>query len=209
VGCVFAYNVGCCFYGVLFMPMSASLRRWLLLIIIVGTVLAIDQLSKWLIINTLEFHQSIPLLPPFVYLVYSANTGAAFGFLPDAGTLFLILAFVIVIYMLFTYPSITSTVTRVAMGLVVGGALGNAVDRINHGYVVDWVHLSIPNIISNVSNFADHAIVIGVITFAIQTWREEAEEKRRRELEAIEAEVGTLHVETDFKPEEKSEQPER
>jgi signal peptidase II len=186
------------------MSMSPSIRRWLLLIVIAGAVLAIDQFSKWIILNTLEPFESVPLLPPFLYLTSSANTGAAFGVLPDWGTLFLILAIVIVIYMLFTYPSMTSTVMRVSLALVVGGALGNATDRLRHGYVVDFVHLSIPDLISNVSNFADHAIVIGVLMFAIETWREEREENRRKTFKANEADVRTVPVETIFEQENKS-----
>ncbi len=187
------------------MPNLPALRRWLPLIVVAAAVLAFDQFSKWVITNTMEMYESIPLVPPFLYITRSLNTGAAFGVLPDAGTLFLILALVIVGVMVFTYPSVNSNVIRVAMGLVVGGALGNVIDRLQHGYVVDFFHIIVPGILSNVSNFADHAIVLGVLTFAVQNWREEQREKRRKAAAAHEAENVTLPVETLPMPQEQSE----
>jgi signal peptidase II len=173
-----------------------SIRRWLLLIVVGASVLALDQFSKWVITNTITPYDSVPLLPPVLYLTHSYNTGAAFGVFPDAGTFFLLLAIVIVIFMLFTYPKIKSLITRIAIGLVIGGALGNVADRIQHGHVIDFVHIIVPGIVSNVSNFADHAIVLGVIVFAVQNWREERQEKRRKALE--EDTNVTLPVETPF-----------
>ncbi|MFN8374204.1 MAG: signal peptidase II [Anaerolineae bacterium] len=175
---------------------SPMVRRWLLLLMVAAVVIFIDQFSKWVIVNTLQPYEFVPLLPPFLYLTFSANTGAAFGFLPDAGTLFLVLAVVIVGIMLFTYPRVEAQVTRIAIGLVIGGALGNAIDRLHYGHVVDFVHIVVPGIISNVSNFADHAIVIGVLTFAVQNWLEERREKQRKAHAAHEEENATLPIET-------------
>ncbi|NWF70564.1 MAG: signal peptidase II [Chloroflexi bacterium] len=176
------------------MPEASSRPRWLLLLAVAGAVLALDQVSKRAIIATLLPYESAPLLPPLLFITYSYNTGAAFGFLPDAGTLFLILAVVIVVSMIFFYPRIRSNLTRVAAGLVIGGALGNAFDRVQYGHVVDFVHIVVPGIVSNVSNFADHAIVLGVLLITLQNWREERQEKRRKALAAHEDDNVTLPV---------------
>jgi signal peptidase II len=173
-----------------------SIRRWSLLIVVAVAVLVLDQFSKWVIANTIVPYDSVPLLPPVLYLTHSYNTGAAFGVFPDAGIFFLVMAIVIVTFMLFTYPKIKSPITRIAIGLVIGGALGNVADRIQYGHVIDFVHIIVPGIVSNVSNFADHAIVLGVIVFAIENWREERQEKRRKALE--EDTNVTLPVETPF-----------
>ena len=61
----------------------------------------------------------------------------------------------------------------IALVGILGGALGNLCDRAWHGYVVDFINYQIPGLISNVSNIADHAVVLGVILFFISSWRDE------------------------------------
>ncbi len=120
-----------------------------------------------------ETVRPIPALAPFFQITHSQNTGAAFGFLPQAGDLFLLIAVVVVLAMLYYYPRITGSawINRIAVGLVVAGALGNAIDRLTFGHVVDFIHYQIPGLISNVSNVADHAIVLGVILLFVVSWR--------------------------------------
>ncbi len=155
--------------------MSRSARRWLLLILIAGAVVVIDQASKNAVLGSVFFGQSvapIPALVPYFQITPSMNTGAAFGFLPQAGDVFLLLAAAILIGLFFFYPRLDDKawLTRIGIALVVGGALGNAVDRLTHGAVVDFIHYQIPGVISNVSNLADHAIVIGVALILIDSW---------------------------------------
>jgi signal peptidase II len=157
-------------------------RHWIQLILTIIIVLVADQLTKGIVVHDLlvgETRRIIPALSPFFQITRSQNTGAAFGFLPQAGDLFLIIAFVVVIGMLFFYPRIApeAWITRIATGMICGGALGNAVDRIIYGNVVDFIHYQIPGVISNVSNLADHAIVLGVILIFIESWRSERNAK--------------------------------
>jgi signal peptidase II len=156
--------------------MNLPVRKWLPLLGIIAVVLVLDQLTKrWVLANLVpaQSYNLIPALYPYFQLTFSENRGAAFGFLPQAGDLFLVLALVVVVIMLVFYPRIPdkARVTRFALGLVVGGALGNAFDRVTHGVVIDFIHYSIPNLVSNVSNLADHAIVIGVILIVLESWR--------------------------------------
>jgi signal peptidase II len=155
--------------------MTVGARRWLMLVIIAGAVVAIDQLAKALVIQALvlsEVVAPIPALAPFIRVTYSLNTGAAFGFLPQAGDIFLIMAVFIVAGLFIFYPRIgdKAWLTRIGVALVVGGALGNAVDRLVHGAVIDFVYLTIPGVVANVSNFADHAIVLGVALILFDSW---------------------------------------
>src|SRR5262245_36871103 len=93
-----------------------------------------------------ETRRLIPVLSPFFQITRSQNTGAAFGFLPQAGDLFLLIALIVVLGLLFFYPRIApeAWITRIATGMICGGALGNAVDRIIYGNVVDFIHYQIP-----------------------------------------------------------------
>jgi signal peptidase II len=172
--------------------MNSLTRRWLFLLVVAGVVLALDQFTKNAVINNLMLGESqrlIPFLYPFFQVTRSENNGAAFGFLPQAGDIFLIIALVVVVIMVIFYPRVPekARLTRFALGLIVGGALGNAFDRINHGAVIDFIHYTIPGIVSNVSNLADHAIVIGVLVIVLQSWRTEPENQ-----EAPDAESGGI-----------------
>ncbi len=156
--------------------MSPLLRKWLSLIVIVVVVIVLDQVTKQLVINNLQLGESfrpIPALYPLFQITRSTNSGAAFGFLPQGGDLFLIIELVVVLILLVYYPRIDTKqrLTRWGIALVIGGALGNAADRLTHGAVIDFIHYQIPGVISNVSNLADHAIVIGVIVIFVQSWR--------------------------------------
>ncbi|MCS7072090.1 MAG: signal peptidase II, partial [Anaerolinea sp.] len=126
-------------------------NRWVVLLIVFTLVLAADQITKALVIGAIAPHESVTTpFSPFLRFTYSQNTGSAFGFLPQAGDLFLILAFVIVGALLIFYRRVPADarLQQVAVGLVAGGAIGNAVDRLQHGAVIDWVHITIPGVIS-------------------------------------------------------------
>ncbi len=143
-------------------------RHWLQLLGISGSVLLADQASKALVSARLLPNQSLaPLaaLEPLFRITYSQNRGAAFGFLPVAADFFLFIALAFVLALLWYYPRLATAgrLTRLAGGLICGGALGNALDRLQHGYVIDFIHYRIPGLVSNVSNLADHAIVLGAL----------------------------------------------
>lgn len=166
----------------------SSLRRWISLLVVVLVVLVLDQVTKRWVQNNLMLntsYQPIPALYPFFQLTHSENVGAAFGFLPQAGDVFLVIAIVVVVVMLVFYPRIPdhARMTRLGLGLLVGGALGNAFDRVTNGAVIDFIHYQIPGVISNVSNLADHAIVVGVLLIVVQSWREDAKKEASQETE--------------------------
>lgn len=162
------------------------MRKWTMLAVSLGLAAILDQIAKSWVLSNLDLYQSIqpiPALAPFFQLTRSSNTGAAFGILPMAGDVFLILALFIVAALLWYMRSLPaeSRLAPLAVGLVIGGAVGNIIDRLRHGHVIDFIHYQIPNLISNVSNLADHAIVFGVmLIFAESLWRD----RNRREAES-------------------------
>lgn len=165
------------------------MRRWIFLLIIAFFVVSIDQLSKeWIIANLFpyEVRTPIPALGDFFRITYSTNTGAAFGIFADAGDLLTVLALVIVAVLLYYYARIPAHgwPTRWGVALVIGGALGNVIDRLRHGHVTDFINYAIPDLFSNVSNIADHAIVIGVIIIIADSVRLERIEKAAKAQEA-------------------------
>ena len=149
------------------------LRQWMVLLLIIAGVIAVDQITKQIVLEQVALYQTVNLIPPlapFFQITRTENTGAAFGILPSGGDLFLVIAVVVVGAMFYFYPRIEDWPNRIAMGLISGGALGNALDRLQHGVVVDFIHYRLGSI-SNVSNLADHAIVLGVVVMFIAGWR--------------------------------------
>jgi signal peptidase II len=143
---------------------STSLRPNLLLYGAAVLVFALDQLTKAWIRSILVPNQSLPEDAP-VRLTYVTNTGGAFGLLQDQ-TLFFTLVAVLVIGAIFFYarrlPSAGGWRVLLALGMQLGGALGNLLDRVRLGHVVDFIDFRF----WPVFNIADSAIVVGVIILA-------------------------------------------
>jgi signal peptidase II len=157
-------------------PRSGPLRNWAVLFGVAAAVIALDQFTKALVTANLAIGETwapIPALADFFAITRSLNKGAALGIFPWAGDLFLIVAIVMMIGIVIFYRRIKpgQWLERISLGLLLGGAAGNAIDRIRLGYVVDFVHLQLRPIISNVSNIADHAIVVAILILIIVQWR--------------------------------------
>lgn len=159
------------------------MSRWWVFVPIVGAVLLLDQLSKSWILANLDLYESIPVLPPFVQITRSYNTGIAFGIGESLGNAYLLLIIPICLAVFYLFASAPSGATRQHIGfsLVLGGAVGNLIDRVQHGVVVDFVHLILPDVVSNVSNFADHAIVIGALLLLVDNLQQERALRRAKQ----------------------------
>ncbi|WP_027718141.1 signal peptidase II [Desulfovirgula thermocuniculi] len=134
--------------------------------------LAADQLSKWLVQLYMQEGQTIPLLPRVFHLTYVRNPGAAFGILAYQTGFFIGVALLVVLGVIWASRRLTEDrfLTRLSLGLVMGGALGNLVDRLRYGLVVDFLDFRI----WPVFNLADTAIVVGTFFLLLALWREEA-----------------------------------
>ncbi|MEW6661633.1 MAG: signal peptidase II [Bacillota bacterium] len=130
-------------------------------LLITAAVLFFDQLSKWIIQETMELGQSIPVITNIFHITYWRNPGAAFGIMAFRTNFFIIVGFLVVaaiIIVLLRLPP-ERKLLKVALALQLGGAVGNLIDRIRTGYVVDFFDFRV----WPVFNIADSAIVIGVI----------------------------------------------
>ncbi|MCY4009283.1 MAG: signal peptidase II [Anaerolineaceae bacterium] len=149
----------------------------------VAPLLFFDQRIKSWALEHLANGESLPLLPPILQLTLVENRGMVFGLLPEQGDVFTVLAIVVAGWLWFAYPRIaTRRLERIGAVLVLGGALSNALDRLRYGFVVDFVHVEIPGLLANVSNFADHALVLGAMLWLIcATQRPQAKMQREGE----------------------------
>lgn len=144
--------------------MNKRLAGWLAL---VACVVAIDQLTKWIVLSTMSFGQAIPVTD-FFQLVLVFNPGAAFSFLADQSGwqrwFFVTLAIVICAW-LFTLlrHHQDEFALPLAFSMIIGGAIGNVIDRILYGAVVDFLYFHIDRFGWPAFNAADSAITAGVV----------------------------------------------
>ena len=127
-------------------------------------VLLIDILTKQLVLHFMIEHQSISIIKNFFSLTFAKNTGVAFSAL-EGKVPFIIIMTTIVIFIILKYIK-TTTLTnqeKICYGLVLGGAIGNLLDRIVYGYVIDFLDFQILNYSFPIFNLADTMIVIGIL----------------------------------------------
>lgn len=157
------------------LPASASGWRWLPLS---AAVIALDQVTKALVERSFELYESRVLLP-VLDLTRAHNPGAAFSFLAGAGGwqrwFFSALAAgvsIAIIVWLRRIPGTSQRLLAAGLSLIVGGALGNLIDRLRHGYVIDFVHAHWQQAYFPAFNAADAAISIGAALLLLDAWFE-------------------------------------
>ena len=129
-------------------------------------VAVIDQVLKYLVVNFLDKTNPTEIIPNLFSLTYVENKGAAFGMLADARWIFITFTIIItafLIYILFK-KRINNKLFLTSVGLIIGGGIGNLIDRIFLGYVVDYLSISF---FPPVCNFADYCITIGAVLLVI------------------------------------------
>ena len=152
---------------------SPEAPKWLKWLLLSGLVIVLDQLTKSLLTATFRLGESLTLTP-FFDLVLVLNRGAAFSFLSDAGGwqrwFFIVLALGISAWIVATLRRhAAERLFSAALALVLGGALGNVIDRINHGAVVDFLSFHLAGYYWPAFNVADSAITVGV---ALVLWEQ-------------------------------------
>jgi signal peptidase II len=166
-------------------------RNWLLLLVVTLIVILADQISKALVVANLSLYEEwapIESLRSVFTFTYVQNTGAAFGILPDGGAFFVIVALIVIGIILYFYRQLpdSTPLIRVALGLQLGGALGNLLDRVRLGYVVDFFDFKF----WPVFNIADSCVVVGAIALVILMWWDE---RRTAKAEALKAASDAEH----------------
>ena len=132
-------------------------------------IIVFDQFSKFLVARYLG--KSVPIISNIFHLTYIHNTGAGFGILKGKNTLLIFVALMIIGAVLFYYDKLKNkAIVHYSVGLILGGAIGNLIDRIRLGYVIDFLDFRI----WPAFNVADSAVSIGAILMIIYLWRTES-----------------------------------
>ncbi|MDR3090278.1 MAG: signal peptidase II [Desulfobulbaceae bacterium] len=146
-------------------------------------IVAADQASKTLVMRSFSLYESRPIIDGLFNLVYVTNTGAAFSFLSDAGTwghwFFVGVALLAVVG--FTWGwwvwARTNRLLTVAMALIVGGAIGNLIDRLRFGAVVDFLDVLLGSYHWPAFNVADSCICVGAGLYIVAAMLVDRQEK--------------------------------
>ena len=163
-------------------PKRSRVWERLLLFLVAGIIIFLDQYSKNLVETTLElftYWAPVPELENLFRITHVSNTGVAFGLFQNGNNVFTILAIVVSIAIIIYNSRLGSghKLLRLALGLQMGGALGNMIDRVRQGYVTDFMDFG-PWPVWNV---ADLAIVSGTILLVLIMFNEERQEKKLAE----------------------------
>ncbi|MDP2965435.1 MAG: signal peptidase II [Pelolinea sp.] len=161
--------------------MKKALKSYSVLIPTAGLLIALDQWTKSIVRQNLDLGEMwMPLdwLSPYARVVHWYNTGVAFGMFQDKNLLFSILALAISVFLIIFYPKLTEKdwFLRIALGMQLGGSLGNLIDRITIGHVTDFISVGkFP-----VFNIADASISVGVAVMILGLFIEDRKEKQKK-----------------------------
>jgi signal peptidase II len=163
---------------------SLWFQRISLVLLVAAIIIALDQWTKiWVRATIPDFTYIVPIEQLGDYFVFEHvhNYGAAFGILQNQGNLFIVIAVVVTVAILYYAGTLNprQRLLRFLLGLQLGGALGNVIDRLYQGYVTDFVRVGIPGVYYWPNfNIADSAIVCGVIGLAIYIFVEDFRNQR-------------------------------
>ncbi|MDS9470514.1 signal peptidase II [Sporosarcina pasteurii] len=146
-------------------------------------VIAIDQLTKWLVVKNMELGERIGIMEPYISLLSHRNRGAAWGMLQGQMWLFYIVTVVVVIGLIYYFHKEARghRLFSISLMLLLGGAIGNFIDRLLMGEVVDFISVLIPIIQYNfpIFNVADAALSIGVALLIIHVLLDEKKNRKK------------------------------
>lgn len=141
-----------------------------LIIAIVAITIGVDQLTKYLVVTKMTLGQSIPLIDNFLYITSHRNEGAAWGILQGKMMFFYLITLIVVgvvIVWLTRLDFKKDKLLVIALALILGGALGNFIDRVSYQHVVDFIDTYIFGYDFPIFNVADSALCIGVVLMAL------------------------------------------
>lgn len=144
--------------------------------LIAAIIAVLDQLTKWLVVRYIAPNQVVPVFDNFFQLVNWRNSGAAWGILSDYNIVLAIISVltILALYLFRHTFGIQRPVAGWALGLIGGGIIGNVVDRIRLGHVVDFLDFYIGGKHWPAFNVADSAICVGIVLYIIASWENEA-----------------------------------
>ena len=159
-------------------------RRWLLFIALAFVVVVADQIAKVLVTRALAPGQSVDVVGDLVRIVFGQNSGALFGLFKDNAAMFgLVSIGVVGLIVAYHARSAASPYLTVTLGFLLGGAIGNMIDRLRLGYVVDFVDVGIGHTRFYTFNVADSAISLAILLLFVAALRPSLVDGRRRPTE--------------------------
>jgi len=132
-------------------------------------IILIDQLSKFFVRTNFQLNQSIPVIDNIFHLTYIQNTGAGFGILKSQALILIFISVAVIGIILYNFDKIKNNETslQILAGFVLGGTIGNLINRLAYGHVIDFLDFQIWPIF----NLADSFVTIGVIGLIIYLWK--------------------------------------
>jgi len=144
-------------------------KKYVVIFLTALAVILMDQIAKFLIKANFQLNQSLPLINNLFHLTYIHNTGAGFGILKSQASILIFISVAVIGMILFNLDKIKNneTLLQILVGFVLGGTIGNLIDRLAYGYVIDFLDFQIWPIF----NFADSFVTMGVIGLIIYLWK--------------------------------------
>src|SRR5512145_647143 len=175
-----------------------QIKNYATLFLVAGLIIALDQWTKSLVrvlpLGGTWLPEGLEWLAPYARIVHWTNTGAAFGSFQGYGLVFTILAFLVAGLIIYYYQQVDPEDwwLRLAMGMQLGGALGNVVDRLTRGDLATFTTGPVTDFVSvgnfAVFNVADASISVGVVVLLIGAWFKERSERKKAPAESASAE---------------------
>jgi signal peptidase II len=158
-------------------------KKFLILLLLTPVLLIVDQLTKLYIDRTMKLYQSIPVIDGLFSITYLRNKGAAFSFLADASwrlPFFILVSFIAVAAILFAFNKLRDDqhLAVFSLTMILSGAVGNLIDRLRLGEVIDFLDVYWKSHHWPAFNVADSAICVGVALLALDMFLEERRVKR-------------------------------
>jgi signal peptidase II len=147
-------------------------RRWSLFLTLALVVVAVDQVAKSLVTRSLAPGQSVDVVGDLVRIVFGQNSGALFGLFKDNAAMFGVVSLIVVgLIVLYHARSAASLYLTITLGFLLGGAIGNMIDRLRLGYVVDFVDVGLGTLRFYTFNVADSAISLAILLLFVAALR--------------------------------------
>jgi signal peptidase II len=143
-----------------------STGRWIVFAALAVVIVVADQLSKtWLVGTVSPGDAPVGVIGDLLRVVHGQNSGMLFGLLPRSAPIFAVVSVAVTgLIVVYHAKAGRGIVTTLALGLLLGGAIGNLIDRVNYGYVVDWIDMGIGGLRFWTYNIADAAITTAIVT---------------------------------------------
>ncbi len=156
------------------------MKKYFKIIILTILLIIFDQVSKLLITKYFEVGDSLTIINNFLKFLYIKNTGAAFGLFMNNIFILIIVTNILLVYLIIELKkNINNKILVISLSLIISGALGNLIDRIFRGYVVDFISFTLFNKEMAIFNIADIFITIGVTILLVHIFKEGKYERIR------------------------------